>query len=104
MERKYNGYYDKLTRKAKGTDTVDVAQNTEPATVVVEKSEIKGTKDTKKSKLLSKFRVAAYAVYFSVMFPKYSKAFPSIKKQKFVEKILNKNSITTSIQQCYKLF
>ena len=104
MERKYNGYYDKLTKKAKGIDTVDVAQNTEPTVGVVEKSEIKGSNDMKKSKLISKFRVAAYAVYFSIIFPKYSKAFPSIKKQKFVDKILNKNCITTSIQQCYKLF
>lgn len=83
MERKYNGYYDKLTRKFKGTNTVDVAQNTEPI-AIVEKNEIKGSKDMKKTKLLSKFRVAAYAVYFSIIFPKYSKAFPSIKKHKFV--------------------
>lgn len=103
MERKYNGYYDKLTKKAKGTDTVDVAQNTEPIVVVVEKSEIKGNKDTKKSRLISKFRIAAFAVYFSIIFPNYSKAFPSIKKQKFVDKILNKNCIINSIQQCYKL-
>ena len=103
MERKYNGYYDKLTRKFKGTNTADVAQNTEQTTVVAEKNENKGTKGIKKTKLLSKFRVAAYAVYFSVIFPKYSKAFPLIKKQIFVDKILNKNGITTSIQQCYKL-
>lgn len=83
MERKYNGYYDKMTRKLKGTDTVDAAQNTEP-TIILEKNEIKGSKNMKKTKLLSKFRVAVYAVYFSIIFPKYSKAFPLIKKQKFV--------------------
>lgn len=103
MEKRFNGFYDKLAKRFQKTTTVDTAQNTEqpaPPTTIKDES----TNALRKRRLLSKFRAAAYAVYFTFLFPKYVRCFHSIRKHHFTLNFIQRNGVQSSIQECYRLF
>lgn len=76
MAKRYDSLYDMLRKKpvVDAYQNTDNTENTENISLINNK--VDNVKKVVKNKnLLRKFRVAGYAVYFYLFFPKYSKLF-----------------------------
>jgi ABC-type Fe3+-citrate transport system substrate-binding protein len=79
MMLQYNQVYDSLHNRVRGAVRQDSSAQTDSNTITVQTEELKQVQSAVAIKIPGqykrKFRVAAFAVYFSLAFPKYVKVF-----------------------------